>query len=120
LDNSQSSSGNGNGHTKAFSIRPAIDPATQAILESRERAARDERLTRSMFGFYVEILDRSLDPDYYLPHPRGVVTLSDTVLAEVFRVSNRTIYNWKKAVEACEYFWLTQQFRRNMWPITTY
>src|SRR6185436_14644305 len=51
----------------------------------------------------------------------GVVTMSDTVLAEVFRVSNRTIYTWKKTVADCEdYFWLTQQFRRNMWPITTY
>lgn len=112
--------GNGNGHAKVFSLKPAIDPATQAILEARDHALRDERLNRPMKAFFCLVLDRSLDPAYYHPHPRGVVTLSDTVLAEDFRVSNRTIYTWKRKIEECDYFWLTAQFRKNMWPITTY
>jgi hypothetical protein len=114
------SNGNGNGHAKVFQLKPALDPATQAILESREHALHDSRLNRSMKAFFCEVLDRALDPNYYAPNPRGIVTMSDTVLAEVFRVSNRIIYTWKKGVEACGYFWITQQFRKNMWPITTY
>src|SRR2546422_10842409 len=50
----------------------------------------------------------------------GVVTISDSVNAEIFGVSNRSIYVWKKGVEAAGYFWLTDQYRKNMWPITTY
>src|SRR6266496_2477000 len=60
-------------------------------------------------------LQRVMDPD-----TRGVVAISDTVNANKFGVSNRTIYTWKKTVEGCGYFWITDQYRPNMWPLTTY
>jgi len=115
-----SGNGNGNGHGKIFTLKPALDPDTIAILEARRDALGDQRLNGSMKSFFCRILDVSLDPAFYYPHIRGVVTISDTVNAETFGVSTRTIYTWKKAVEAAGYFWLTDQYRKNMWPITTY
>jgi hypothetical protein len=117
----ESSNGNGNGHGTIFTLKPALDPDTLAILETRDHALRDQRLLGTMRAFFCLILDRALDPEYYRPHPRGIVTLSDTVLATDFGVSNRTIFTWKRKIEECgDYFWLTRQFRTNMWPITTY
>jgi hypothetical protein len=114
------SNGNGNDHGKIFTLKPALDPDTIAILEARRTALTDQRLIRSMKAFFCHILDASLDPAFYYPHPRGVVTLSDPINAETFGVSPRTIYTWKKRIEAVGYFWLSEQYRKNMWPITTY
>jgi len=120
LPRPEESSGNGNGHGKIFSLKRELDPDTILILEARRDALADQRLNGSMKSFFCRILDVSLDPAFYHPHIRGVVTISDTVNAETFGVSTRTIYTWKKAVESAGYVWLTEQYRKNMWPITTY
>ncbi len=106
--------------SKGFTIKPAVDPSTRAILEAREAVLKDRTLTRSMKAFYCWVLDKSLDPEFFHPHPRGIVTLSDTASAEPFGVSERTIYTWKFRIEDAGYWWLSRQFRKNMWPITTY
>lgn len=105
---------------KVFSLKPATDPDTLSILDARRRALAEpnERLNRSMKACFCEILDRALHPVFF--DSKGVVTISDTVLAQVFGVSNRTIYTWKRKLEDSGYVWLTQKWKSNMWPITTY
>jgi len=112
--------GNGNGDGKIFQLKPAVDPVTLAIIEARTAAKQDARLNRSMKTFFYHILDIALDPAFCHPHPRGVVSISDTANARIFGVSNRSIYEWKKTVEAAGHFWLTELPRDNMWSITTY
>ncbi len=111
---------NGNGHAKIFSLKPATDPDTLAILDARRNALAEppDRLSRSMKVCFCEILDRALNPAFF--DSKGVVTISDSVLAQIFSVSNRTIYTWKKQLEECGYVWLSQKWKSNMWPITTY
>lgn len=117
---SEASNGYPNGQAKIFSLKPATDPSTLAILESRNRALADETLTRSIKAAFCFILDRSLDPAFFDHGQRGVVTISDTVIAEVFGVSKRTVFTWKRRLEDCGYVWLTRRPKSNMWPITTY
>jgi hypothetical protein len=111
---------NGNGKTPAFQIKPATDPQTFVILDARRNALADERLTRSEKAAYCEILDRSLNPSLYDQKGRGIVTISDASLAELFRVTVRTIYTWKQNLIAAGLVWISKQFRPNMWPLTTY
>jgi hypothetical protein len=121
-DESESHNGNGNGHAngngKIFTLKPATDPDTLAILHSRDAALSDRRLNRSMGAFYAFILDRSLNPAYF--DCKGIVAVSDTVVADYFGVSPRSVYDWKRGVEAAGYVWLSQKWKSNMWPITTY
>ena len=112
--------GNGNGHTKAFSIKPATDPDTLAILATRRRALADKRLNSSMQKLFCEVLDRSLNPTCRGFICKGVVAASDGTLSLHFGVSRRSIYTWKKGVEAVGYFWLSQKLMTNMEPITVY
>jgi len=112
--------GNGNGHTKAFSIKPATDPDTLAILDTRRRALADKRLNSSMQKLFCEVLDRSLNPTCRGFICKGVVAASDGTLSLHFGVSRRSIYTWKKGVEAVGYFWLSQKLMTNMEPITVY
>lgn len=123
-DSEQARNGNGNGHgnngngQKIFQLKPATDPDTLSILDARRDVLGDSRLTGSMKAYWCEILDRSLNP--YLFDSKGVVTVSDKVIAEVFFKSRRTIYTWKRRVEECGHFWITAKYKSNMWPITTY
>src|SRR2546428_5823703 len=114
----ETDNGNGNGHAKIFALKPATDPDTLLILETRRRANSDDRLNRSMKACFLEIVDRALNPNFF--DYKGVVTLSDTFLADIFGVSNRSVYNWKKQIAECGYVWLTRKFKSNMWPITQY
>jgi hypothetical protein len=115
---SEVSGSNGNGTSKVFSLKPATDPDTIAVLEARRECRADERLNRSMKACFDEIADRALNPSFY--DLKGVVTISDTALAKVFQVSNRTVFTWKMALVSAGYVWLTSKFKSNMWPITTY
>ncbi len=110
--------GNGKSDEKVFYLQRATDPDTLAVLEARETALADDRLTRSMKAFFCKVVDMSLHPRYF--ECKGVVTVSDTYLATFFRVSTRSVYTWKKSVEARGYFWVTYKGRPNMWAITTY
>lgn len=103
---------------KVFSLTPTTDPITLAILDARRVALADDRLSGSMKAFFCEVLDRSLNPRWY--KIKGIVTVSDPILAQVFRVSMRTIYTWKTRLAECGHIWLTKKGRSNMWPITTY
>ena len=109
--------GNGNGHG-IFTLAAKPDPDTIAVLETRRAARSDTRLTRSMKACFDEVADRALNPAFY--DAKGIVAISDTVLAEIFSVSNRTVYTWKYKLQECGYVWLNHKFKTNMWPLTTY
>ncbi len=111
---------NGNGNGKIFTLKPATDPDTLLILDTRRNALAEpnHRLTRSAKACFCEILDRALHPGFF--DIKGVVTISDKILADTFRVSKRSVYSWKRMIEAAGYAWTSAKFKSNMWPITTY
>jgi hypothetical protein len=118
LNGHANGNGNGNGHQKVFELNRTVDPDTIAVLESRRSCRADQRLNRSMKACFDEIADRALNPSCY--DAKGIVTISDAGLADVFGVSERTVYTWKHQIEACGYVWLGKKFKTNMWPLTTY
>ena len=109
-----------NGQPKAFSFAPATDPITLKILDTRDAALRDTRLTRSMMAFFTKVLDRSLKPSAPGFQCKGSVSCSDSFLAHEFAVSKRTVYTWKKKLQELGYVWLSYLHRTNMEPITIY
>ena len=109
---------NGNGAAKIFHLKPATDPDTLAILDARRNVLADERLNRSQKACFCEVLDRALNPSFF--DNKGVVTISDPALADIFSVSARSVYNWKFRIEDCGYWWITKKKKSNMWPLTTY
>ena len=113
----ESNGGNGNGHG-IFQLAPKADPETLAIIDARRDARADTRLTRSMKACFDEIADRAQNPNFY--EAKGIVTISDSVLAGTFGVSLRSIYTWKHQIAACGYVHLGRQPKSNMWPITKY
>ncbi|MGC3958138.1 MAG: hypothetical protein QM813_09430 [Verrucomicrobiota bacterium] len=109
--------GNGSGHG-IFGLVAKTDPDTLAVLVARRACRADSRLTRSMKSCFDEIADRCLNPQFY--DVKGVATISDTILAEIYAVSCRTIYTWKQRIAECGYLWITKKPKTNMWPLTTY
>ena len=107
-----------NGHQKIFDLVRTTDPDTIAVLQARRDCRSDDRLTRSMKACFDEVADRALNPSFF--DVKGIVTISDSVLAETFGVTNRTVYTWKRRIEECGYVSLAQKFKSNMWPLTTY
>ena len=112
--------GNGNGPAKIFSLKPATDPITMTILNVRRECLADARVPRAVRGFFCEVLDRSLNPSCPGFVCKGTVSISDTTLARIFNVSARTVYTWKMSLAILGYIWLSQKFRTDRIPITTY
>lgn len=112
---------NGNGHSPKFGIVPSTDPNTLLILDARRNALAEprSRMDRAKYLF-AEVLDRALNP--FAPGflRKGVIVIPDSELARQFGVWESTIYNWKKQVEECGYFWTSKQYRSDRWPITVY
>lgn len=109
------------GHApKAFTLKPATDPITLVILELRRTLIADRRVTRPAKACFVEILDRALNSQCPGFICKGSVAISDSTLARIFGVTCRTIYTWKKLLAACGYVWLSQKFRTDRFPLTTY
>src|ERR1043165_1284922 len=114
----QNGNGNGNGHRKIFSLVPAQDELTFAILDTRRHCLEDRQLLRSEKSFFVHILDLSLNRN--CNDRPGVLTISEKRLAGTFGVSVRSIYTWKKKLEATGYIWFSKKFIPNMWPMDVY
>ena len=122
LPDSSELNGNGNGHEngkeQVFTLKKAVDPDTLLVLEARDMLLKDRRLNRPQQAFGCFLIDRALNPRFY--DAKGVVCMADSIAAAVFGVTERTIYDWKWAVEEHGYFWITKKGRSNMWPMTTY
>jgi len=97
--------------------KPPADPEeTRKILDARLDACR--KLGRSAAACFVYILDRALHPRFF--DEKGIVTLSDAALASFFKVTRRTIYNWKTEFFEKEFAWAKRKWRTNMWALTQY
>jgi hypothetical protein len=101
-----------------FGLFQKADPDTMKVLEARRDARADARLNRSMAAMFDEVADRSLNPNFW--EAKGIVVISDSVLADLFRVTVRSVYTWKHRIEEAGYFHLGRQPKTNMWPITKY
>ena len=108
-----------NGHDKVFDIKKAEDPILAKIVpEARRRVCQNTSIPESARMFFCWLTDMSLLYGAYLR--RGVVKFSDSYLAARFKVSDKTIRNWKRAIEATGEVWLTEKFMKNSFPQTVY
>lgn len=110
---------NGNGeHRKVFSLAPAEPDLTTLILGARDEVINDPSISHGAARMFVKILDLSVRQASNV-RP-GVVTISQTKLAETFGVSQRTVWNWKWELLQRRVIWMTSQPMPNAWPIDTY
>jgi hypothetical protein len=105
-------------HKKVFQLAPVEDDLTGIILSVRLRVIEDKTLHLGARLMFVYLLDLSLRRTMNV-RP-GVVTISQTKLAEKFGVSHRTIYNWKWQLSQRRLVWCSSQPMPNTWPIDTY
>lgn len=115
---------NGNGQSsqpyrqKNFEIKPSTDPDTLKILEARDKALGDPSLSRPVRAFVCFIVDRCLNPRFF--DEKGVVCMADSIAAEKFGVTVRTIYDWRHWPGIERYLWFSKKGRPNMWPMMVY
>lgn len=121
----ESPNGNGNGHTngkengKIFDLVKAQDPLLSHVVpQARESMCFDTRICEAARMFFCFLTDASLKPG--VMSRRGVVKFSDSYLAARFKVSDKTIRNWKRAIESTGRVWLTEKFMKNSFPQTVY
>lgn len=111
--------GNGNGHDKVFDIKKADDPLLSKIVpEARRRVCQNTKIPESARMFFCWLTDMSLLFGAYIR--RGVIKFSDADLAARFKVSDKTIRNWKRWIEATGEVWLTEKWMKNSFPQTVY
>jgi hypothetical protein len=101
-----------------FKLARKTDPDTQAVLDARRKCLADEHLNRSARAFFCHLVDAALHPGYF--DEKGEVTISDKAIAKTLNVTERTVYDWKCALVARGYIWISKKFVPNMWPRTTY
>lgn len=68
--------------------------------------------------FYCWLTDASLL--FGVSVRRGVVRFANSYLAQKFRVSEKTIQNWKRALTSTGRIWMTEHRMKNAFPMTTY
>jgi len=107
-----------NGKKKVFTLAPVEDDLTFTILNVRRHVLEDQELGNGAKLLFVYVLDKSLNRN--LNSQPGVVTISQTKLAEVFGCSQRAIFAWKLALVARGYIWMSRRSMPNTWPIDTY
>jgi len=119
-----STNGNGNGHTNGhdqiFRLQRTTDPDTLAILKSREAALKDPKLNRSEKSFVCFAIDRALHPDAYRNFEKGVTCIADSIVAEIFGVTERTVYNWRHNEAIRAYIWFSKTRRPDKWAMMVY
>lgn len=111
---------------KVFSLTPALDERTIAILAVRKKIQAWPRRTKSRDGltpseknFFVWLLDLSLDPKEN--DRSGVIVISDTAAARENHVCTKTIFLWRwNLVRITGQIWISKQFRPNMTPAVRY
>jgi hypothetical protein len=110
---------NGNGHTKIFDLSPKADPLlSQIVPAARRKVCTMTRICEAARMFYCYLTDMSLLPG--VNSRKGVVKFSDFDLSLRFKVSDKTIRNWKRALESTGEIWLTEKFMKNTFPQTVY
>src|SRR5947209_8817965 len=93
--------GNGtltNGHDKIFDIKRSDDPLLSKVVpEARRRVCQNTKIPESARMFFCWLTDVSLLFGQAIR--KGVVKFSDADLAARFKVSDKTIRNWKRWIE---------------------
>jgi hypothetical protein len=111
--------GNGNGNGKIFDLARHDDPLLAKIVpQARREVCLDTRITEAARMFYCFLTDASLTFGFYVR--RGVVRFANSYLAIKFRVSEKTIQNWKHALISTGRIWITEHRMKNSFPLTTY
>lgn len=106
------------GHRPVFKLAPAEADITTLILGARDEVVNDPNLSLGARLMFTIILDRSVRQSTNIKP--GVVTVSQTKLAEVLGVGRRSIWNWKDELVRRGVIWMTSQPMPNAWPIDTY
>lgn len=114
---------NGNGHANGnkgiFDLVQKADPLlSQIVPAARRRVCTMTSICEAARMFYCYLTDMSLLPG--VNSRKGVVKFSDYDLAMRFEVSDKTIRNWKRALESNKVIWLTEKFMKNTFPQTVY
>jgi len=118
---------NGNGHvtgatahgTRVFDLQPKQDPLwTQIVPKSRREVCGDTRMTEGARLLFCYITDCSLLPG--VNSRPGVVRFANPYLAKYFAVSEKTIQNWKRALEQTQRIWCSEKWMKNSFPTTVY
>jgi hypothetical protein len=110
---------NGNGHEKAFDIVKAQDPLLSiTVPAARRKVCTNTGICEAARMFYCYLTDMSLLPG--VNTRKGVVKFSDRDLAMRFKVSDKTIRNWKRALESTGEIWITEKHMKNTFPQTVY
>jgi len=110
-----------NPHKKVFQLAPVEDNWTITILTTRLRVIENrdglnlDIGARLMFVYLLDLSVRRSANDSF-----GVITISQTKLAEKLGMSARTIWNWKKQLEVAGLIWVTSYPIPNAWPVTTF
>ena len=124
--------GNGGHAAKVFSLKPAADPDTLAILRSREAAMADPDLNAPEKAFLTFAFDRCLNPRHYAENFRkGIAAVADSIVAKIFGVKERTVWNWRHNVRKIagrdvhgsavrKYVWFSKFARPDKWAVTLY
>jgi hypothetical protein len=105
-------------HQKAFRIAPIEQDLTSMILSARDEVICNNSLHLGSRLMFVKILDLAVRQASNI-RP-GVVTISQTKLAEMFGVSLRTVWTWKHELVTEGFIWMSSQPMPNAWPIDTY
>lgn len=109
-----------NGHDPKFNIVAATDPATLAMLRSRDAAIKDRRLRGQHAKFVIASIDRCSQKAFYGEHGRGVCVTADSVMAAIVGVSRRTVIAYRSHAATADYLWFSKETRPDKWPITKY
>ena len=111
--------GNGNGHGEKFGIVAKEDPLLSRVVPAaRRKVCHDTTIPEAARMFFCWLTDMSLLFGVYIR--KGVVKFSDSYLAERFKVSDRTIRNWKRHIQSTNEVWTTEKFMKNSFPQTVY
>lgn len=115
--------GNGNGNVKHFNLSSIEDAQLLPVLKevvpaARSRVCQNVIIPESARMFFCWLTDKSLLRG--VNSRPGVVKFSDSDLAQRFKVSTKTIRNWKRDLEKIGEVWLTEKWMKNSFPQTVY
>lgn len=111
--------GNANGHTKIFDLAPKQDPMLSVYVPAaRRKVCQNTKICEAARMFFCWLTDMSLLPG--VNTRKGVVRFSDRDLAIRFRRNEKTIRNWKRAVESTGEVWTNEKWMKNSFPLTIY
>jgi hypothetical protein len=116
---------NGNGHVNGkngegvFTLQRKEDQTlSQVAPAARRQVMFDTSIPEAARMFYCYLIDCSLWTG--VASRQGVVRFANSYLAAKFKVTEKTIQNWKNYLRATGRIWTTEKFMKNSYPQTVY